>query len=339
MTGWPMTNRCLVLAMSMLVSTCAVAQEKAPSELGTSMANFLKVGVGARASGMGDAFVALANDVSSLYWNPGGLANQPENEILASTTTWLVGTRLYFLGASVNLGSLGTIGLSLNSFTSGDILETTVEQPFGTGRYFTASDLAVGVTYSRKVTDMFSAGVTVKFINELLDRTSASTFAIDVGSVYVADFLNNLRIGFSFCNLGGRMQLDGTDLSIQYLQAPGFKYARAQLGTEPWDIPLLFRFGLATDALRGDPARLTIAADVVDTRDHSFQVNTGAECEFLEIVSVRGGYRFNYDESNFTLGLGLKMPEGSPVGARVDYSYMRFNLFNDVHRLSILLTY
>ena len=334
-----MKKRSLLLAIGLLVSVCATAQESTPSELGTSMANFLKIGVGARSAGMGDAYVALSNDVSCLYWNPGGLANLEANEVMVNTTNWLVDTRLYFLATSINLGSLGTVGLSLNTFSSGDILETTVEQPSGTGRFFTASDLSAGISYSRKVSETFSAGVTFKFIHESLDRSSASTFAVDVGSVFVTDFLNNLRIGFAFSNLGGRMQLDGTDLSIQYLAEPGFKYARAQLGTEPWDIPLLFRFGIATDAVRSEQVRLTVAADFVDVRDHSYQVNTGAECTVLDVVSLRGGYRFNYDESNLTFGVGLKLPEGSFMGARIDYAYMKFNIFNNVHRFSLLLTY
>jgi len=334
-----MRKRCMFLALGSFLLASASAQQQAPSELGTSMANFLKIGVGARASGMGDAFVALANDVSCLYWNPGGLGNLESNQVMIHTTNWLLDTRLYFLATSVNLGSLGSLGLSINTFSSGDILETTVVEPYGTGRYFTATDLAAGITYSRKVSSSFSAGLTVKFIYEAIDRTSASTFAIDVGSVFVTDFFNDMRIGFAFSNLGGRMQLDGTDLSFQYMGDPGFKYTRAQLGTEPWDIPLAFRFGVATDVLRRENLTLTVAADVVDVRDHAYQVNTGTECTLLDIVSIRGGYKINYDETDFSLGVGLKIPEGSAIGGRIDYAYTNFGILNSVHRISLILTY
>ena len=64
---------------------------------GTATAQFLKIGVGARATAMGDAFVAVANDASALYWNPAGISQFQTNEIIVSQTNWFVDIQHQFL--------------------------------------------------------------------------------------------------------------------------------------------------------------------------------------------------------------------------------------------------
>jgi len=325
---------CLIFLI-ILGNINASGQQKELTQLGTSMANFLKIGVGARATAMGDAYVALSDDISSLYWNPGGLGTLKKNEVLFQITDWLLDTRLYFFGISYRLQDLGVMGLSIYSFTSGDIEETTIWEPDGTGRTFTTSDFAAGLTFSRQITDRFSAGLTLKYISERLDREKASTVAIDVGSVFVTDFFNNMRIGFAFCNLGGRMQLEGTGLTVQYLQEPGVKYVRAQLGTEPWDIPLLIRFGVATDVIRRDNLRLTVSSEVMDSRDFIHRIATGAELALADMLFLRAGYKFRYDETGLTLGAGVNISVPQGLGMKLDYAYSGYDLLGNTQRFSI----
>src|SRR5690625_3012830 len=173
----------------------AHAQGSDPNQLGTSTANFLKIGVGARASSMGNAFVAMADDATSLYWNPAGIGMMDGPEVTMTVTNWLLDTRLYFFGGTLDLGNMGVLGhvlgLSINHFHSGDIDETTVYEPDGTGRVFSASNMAVGLTYARRLSNRFSAGFTVKYVSETRDRTSSNAIAVDVGSLSVTDFLNS----------------------------------------------------------------------------------------------------------------------------------------------------
>jgi len=320
-------------------SQICFSQETELTQLGTSMANFLKVGVGARATAMGDAFVALSDDISSLYWNPGGLGTLQQNQVIFQLTDWLLDTKLYFFGASYKLANIGTIGFSINTFTSGEIQETTIWEPDGTGRKFNASDFAAGLTYSRQITDRFSAGLTLKYISEHLDRETASSMAIDVGSVFVTNFFNNMRIGFSLSNLGGRMHLEGTDLTVQYLQEPSIKYTRAQLATDPWDIPLLFRFGLATDIINKKDVRLTVASEVMDSRDFIHRIATGGELALANLIFLRAGYKFKYDETNLTLGAGLNLSMHRGPGLKLDYAYSGYDVLGNTQRFSLIFTF
>jgi len=327
------------LAFFILIHMPCFAQESDLNQVGTSMANFLKIGVGARATAMGDAYVALSDDITSLYWNPGGLAMSKKNEALFQITDWLLDMRLHFFGISYNTGNLGVIGCSIYSFTSGDIEETTFDKPDGTGRMFSASDFAAGLTYSKLLTDRFSTGLTLKYISERLDQEKASTLAIDVGSIFVTNFFNDLRIGFALSNLGGRMQLEGTDLAVFYIEEPGTKYTRAQLGTESWDIPLLIRFGLATDVIRRDDLRLTVASEVMDSRDYTHRIATGGELVVRDRVFLRGGYKIEYDEADVTFGFGLKISSSQGLEMRVDYAYGHYGLLDNTQRFSIIFAF
>jgi hypothetical protein len=99
---------------------------------GISTAQFLKIGVGGRATAMGDAFVAISDDVSSLYWNPAGLVLSKKNEIIFSHNTWVVDIYHDFFGASYHLSSNDAVGISLTSLHMEDMQVTTEVNPFGT---------------------------------------------------------------------------------------------------------------------------------------------------------------------------------------------------------------
>lgn len=314
------------------------AQDSDLNQVGTSMANFLKIGVGARAVSMGGAFVAISNDVSSTFWNPGGLAFT-QNQMMFQVTNWIADTKHYFFAASYGMGDLGSLGLSVISFNSGDIEETTLYEPEGTGRNFSAGNLCAGLTLSKKFTDRFSAGVTLKYVSENLDRSSASTVAIDIGSIFITNFLNNMRIGISLSNLAGRMQLDGSDLTVQYLAENGTKYTSSQLRTESWDIPLLFRFGLATNAIETEDYRFLISSEIIDTRDYEYQSVIGGEFNYSEIISLRVGYKFNFDETSLSFGAGLNIEKISGINLNVDYSFNDYGILNTIHSVSLLFAY
>ena len=100
---------------------------------GISTAQFLKIGVGGRASAMGDAFVAVANDASSLYWNPAGLVQFEKNELIFSHNRWVVDINHDFLGGVYHLGKDHAICLAFTGLSMDDMPVTTEFAPFGTG--------------------------------------------------------------------------------------------------------------------------------------------------------------------------------------------------------------
>lgn len=335
-------NACILWMLVHLSSTSFGQAQTSGSleQVGTSMANFLKIGVGARALAMGGAYVAACDDITALYWNPGALDRLQQNEVIAQQTTWLVESDLYFFGASYRVLNWGTVGLSAYYFSSGNIEETTLTQPDGTGRTFSAYDLALGLTYSKMITDRFSSGITVKMIEESLDREKARSIALDIGSVFQTGFLNDMKIGMSLSNLGGQMSLDGSDLSIQYSTNPDHptRVVNANLDTEEWDIPLFFRFGLATNVMEREGNRLMVSSEVMDSRDFTHRLSLGSEWALRDMFFLRGGYKFNYDEDSFTLGGGINFERGG-TQIRLDYAYGDFGVFDNTQRFSFIFAF
>jgi len=309
------------------------------------MANFLKIGAGSRAAALGDAFVALPNDASALYWNPAGLAVLNKNEVLIQTTSWIAGTNLYYLGIALPFGDIGTLGASVYSFSSGEMEETTISNPDGTGRFFSASNLALGLSYARALTDRFSVGVTVKYISETLSRESADAFAFDIGSTFRTNFLNDLTLGIALSNLGSQMELNGPDLIVQYDVAPDVptnKTTDARLGTRAWDLPLIFRIGLGSYIINNDKTSLSLEVGVNDTRDYEPRYNAGSELTYKIIgeqkIMLRAGYKGNYDEEGLTAGGGLLLTLAG-YDFRFDYAFADYNRLGNVHRYSISILF
>lgn len=333
-----------VLTVVIVLSALPVVAQES-SQVGTSMANFLKIGIGPRATAMGDALVALSDDASALYWNPAGIANVRKNELLMQTTSWIADTKLYFLGIVIPFGDYGALGASVDYFSSGEMEETTVLQPDGTGRSFSTSDLALGVSYAKRLTDRFNVGVTVKYVSESLSRETAEAIAFDIGSVYTTSFLNNLRLGISLSNLGGSMKVDGPDLIVSHDVAPDVptnKTVDASLATQSWDLPLTFRIGVGTYVFSNDVASLSLEAAVNDTRDYQPRYNVGSELGIRVVgeqrVMIRAGYKGNYDEEGFTAGGGL-LVNLAGFDFRMDYGYASFSRLGSTHRLAVTILF
>lgn len=331
-----------ILLLFFSISLMVYAQES--DQVGTSMANFLKIGVGSRATAMGDAYVAMASDASSAFWNPGGLALVERNEAMFQSTNWIANTNLYFLSVALPFEDWGTFGASVYSFSSGDMEETTVDQPDGTGRLFSASNFSLGVSYAKSFTEQFSVGFSVKYITENLSRESASAIAFDIGSVFKTDILGGMRIGLALSNLGGSMQLEGPDLNVSHdinTGLPTNKFVEASLGTQEWQLPLLFRVGLGTFILNNENTSLSVEAAFNDSRDYAARYNVGTEFIMTIIgdqkIALRAGYLGNYDEAGLTAGAGLLLAMAG-FDFKFDYAYADMNRLGYAHRytLSIL---
>jgi len=321
---------------------------------GTSAANFLKIGVGPRGNALGGAVVAQINDFSALYWNPAGIASISSLEVGISYTDWLLDLSHNFLGAVYPLGSIGTIGVSLNSLAMGDMERTTPIEPNGTGSYFSASDLALGVSYARQLTDRFAVGVTAKYISETISFSSASTFAIDAGTQFDTGF-RGLKVGMSISNFGGKMTLKGTD---QITKADidevieGNPMKEARLETEGWTIPLIFRIGMSMDVVNFASNRVTCNLDFTDPRDNNPYGTFGAEYGWHNTVFLRGGLIYRpkeFDEEKLTkaeeldliydlrfafgAGINFKIPTLTSK-VRLDYSYTDLGILTQAHSFS-----
>jgi len=158
--------------------------------LGTSGAQFLQLPVGARSEAMGGAIVGLTDDASAIFWNPAGIVKVNNVEAHFSYMNWF--DLFDFNAASLvyNAGDVGVFGASMVLFTTEDMEITTEEKPNGTGQYFGAGDIALGISYAKYLTDRFSVGLTVKYINQTIWNETASGVAFDIGTQYRLDFQN-----------------------------------------------------------------------------------------------------------------------------------------------------
>ena len=277
------------------------------SKVGTTAAQFLKIGVGARAMALGGSFTAIANDVSTLYWNPAGLTNLQNFSVAVSHTEWFAEISHDFAGAVYSLNESDVIALSVVGLNTSEQEVTTVTQPDGTGIYYDVSDLAIGLSYARALTDRFSVGLTAKYIQQNLYNESANTFALDLGTFLRTGF-HDLIIAMSISNFGGSMQLEGRDLiTVTDINSniSGNYNTDARLKTEAWALPLIFRVGVAMNIVGGsdpfiasDQNRFTLAVDGVHPNDNTEKVNIGGEYAWDEMVFARVGYRMNYDLEN-----------------------------------------
>ncbi len=317
------------------------------SKVSTAAAQFLKIGVGARAMGMGESFVAVANDATTLYWNPAGLTNLQSTSLVVSHSLWFADIYHDFAAMAIPLGRQGVVGMSAIALNTNEQEITTIEQPDGSGIYYDVSDIALGVSYARSLTDRVSTGMTVKYIQQNAYNETASSVAIDVGT-YLQTGYHGLAIAMCVSNFGGSMRLEGRDLIALVDindQLDGNYRTDAQLKTESWPLPLNFRVGIAMDLMGGsDPLfpnsnnRFTIAIDGNHPNDNNERVNIGGEYGWKEMLFARVGYKINYDVEKWTFGGGLKFKLGRQKMA-VDYAYVDFGDLGAVSRFSVEMTF
>ncbi len=259
------------------------------SKVATNAAQFLKLEVGGRATAMGGAFVAGVDDMTALYWNPAGLAKIKQQSFYGTYTALYAGIQHGYVAFGMPIGRSDYIGVHVTYLNSGEMEVTTLNYPEGSGEYFSVSDLAIGLSYARSLTDRLSVGGTVKFINETIWRESASTFGFDVGSQFDTGILG-IKLGMSITNFSTKFKFDGPDLNIDVDTDPiydGNPSTEARLNTQEWSLPLVFRLGILVDILgpnsdiiKNLDHRVSFAFDANDPLDHFLRFNTGMEYSY-----------------------------------------------------------
>ncbi len=310
---------------------------RSTSKVGTTAGQFLKIGAGARAIAMGGAYAGFGTDIYSLYWNPAGIATSPNaSEVTFNHANWLADMSYDFAGVATKIEGLGTISGTITNFSVPEDKVRTFENPEGDGRVWDASSLAIGLGYARQLTDRFSIGFNFKYIRESIWNTSASGFAIDVGTLYRTPF-NDLMIGAAITNFGSKMQLDGRD--ILFNDDPndnpdtGPNNIPAKYRMNDFDLPLTFRIGLAMDVVRERFIRITAAVDANHPNDNTEYVNSGLEFAYDEMIFFRVGYKslfLDNSEQGLTLGGGLKYKFNDNLGVYINYGYADYGRLENV---------
>ena len=319
---------------------CIVSTSAQNPNLGTGGAQFLQIPIGARAEAMAGAVVGTIDDASSVFWNPAGMVKVKNVEVFFSYMDWF---RLFDHSAAsivYNIEDVGAFGASLIIFNTREMEITTELEPNGTGRFFDAGDMAIGVSYARYLTDRFSVGLTAKYIYQQIWNETATGFAFDIGTQYRLDF-QNLTIAMSMLNFGGDLRFDGPDLDINYNREDIYPLSRitpGRLRTEDYPLPLQFQVGISFDVFQADFVKMKGAIDATHPNDNSERVLFGTEFSFFDRFFVRGGYKYNFDDQKFAFGAGTNVPIASSA-IYFDYAYSIYDLLPGVHRISVKLSF
>jgi len=324
-----------MLVVLLVLTQCA--------EAGTGVAKyageFISLGVGGRALGLGGAYVALGNDVTAGYWNPAGLARISYPQLTLMHDERFGSLVNYDYGAvAFPFGSQSTIGVSLLRLGVDDIPDTRnagvdingnlTYDPSQFSRvdpnrvmYFNAADWAMYVSYARAYSEDFSYGANVKLIRRELGDHGATGIGVDIGVWYTP--LDNLLLGANFQDVTTTFL--AWDTGTNELISPTLKVGSAYL-IEAFG----GRFAPAMDFdIRFENRR---TASLAHLGPVSVDLHTGMEYQFKDLIALRVGYS---DIKQLTLGAGVHLPK-----LNIDYSFMRFDQGDnmDTHRISMTFT-
>lgn len=284
-------------------------------KVGTFDGQFMKIPVGARATAMGGAFVAVADDASSVFWNPAGIARLSGNILAVHHLNWVSDINLTQATYVFGLGFLpGMMAFNIRSLYMNDMERTTVFQPDGDGTFFDAGYSSFGLTYARSLTDKFSVGLTASYVHAGLDDITSNAIAFDVGTLYDTGF-RSLKIGMQIANMGSE---------LSYIE-----------GTEPSRLPILFRVGASINVVESLEHQVLFTGEFSHPPDNNERLNGGLEYGFKDFFFVRGGYNFGYDVESLSAGLGVSFPTSISSQTRFDYSYTDLSDLEAAHRFSL----
>jgi hypothetical protein len=289
---------------------------------------------------MGNAGTATFSEAEAGYYNPAAWGSIDRSDLQFTHVQWLADISFNYAAVCVKKGTFGTIALTLTSLNSGEIDVRTVEQPLGTGEKYSVTNTAIGVGYALQLTDRFSAGVLVSYVQETIWHSSLSAFSVNLGTLYKLS-AEGLQIGASISNFGTRARYSGSDLRIRFdndaathgdnSNLPGEVY------TEEYSLPIVFRVGAAYPLTLPGDNKLLLTLDAIHPSDNSESITFGLEFKLLNLIALRGGYQQLFlkdSEVGLTLGGGLDQDFfGFPL--HVDYAWASHGRLISTQRITI----
>jgi len=280
---------------------------------GSATAQFLKTGQGARPMGMGGAYAGLAYDVNALYWNPGGLGEAAQPEILFMHNNNYVDISNQYLGFVYPLEQYGgTMGVGVTYQDYGDMDRTLISTAttYTNAGSFEASDLAVAVGYGQRLGGGYSLGGNLKYIRSKIESENANAFAVDLGLMYRQPN-EPLSFGLAIQNLGSKMKFISQSDKLPLNLKVGAAYS----------------FAGTNELLDG----LTFALDLNKPIDNDLLLNAGAEYWLGDMFALRLGYDgMNEAGNGMTAGAGFRYQD-----LEIDYAWVDGGDLDDAHRISL----
>lgn len=344
----------IVLVVAFVLGISGAWAEPKFSKVGFSGMQFLKIGAGARGSAMAGAFTAVADDATALYWNPAGIARLRTIDAAFAHTNWFVDINNEYIACVFPGGLLGNFGISASFLSMGEMQRTTIDDITTPAREdegvslptFSSSDVALGLTYARSLTNKFCVGITAKYVREKIAEMSASGLAFDIGTHYMTGF-KTLRIGMAIVNYSGDTKFSGSDLQKEWTDTTwpsNYTGNQWEIVSQPFPMPLQFKMGIAYDFKFGRDHVLTTSGEMVHPNDGNEKVMVGLEYKWNNPIvglALRGGYKYDPDWyekkgslDNVSAGLGISRRFGASR-ISVDYAYTNMGYLENVHRFSL----
>lgn len=315
------------------------------SRVGTAAGVQVQVPVGARAIGMGGADLAYVSSLDAIYWNPAGLGRMEERAAAMFTTQNVIADiNVNYFAVGFNAGRIGVLGVSLKSFSFGDIPITTIESMDGTGATYSPTFATAGLSYSKLLTDRIGVGVNAKVVYESVPRASATAVALDMGIQYHNLLsVENLSLGMVIKNIGTNMQYEGSALLEKATDVGESYKAYRYKPTSSDQLPSTLEIGL-TYKLNLGLGDLLLASQFQNNNFEQDQLKVGAELGVKNLFYVRGGYHFlvkdpdhpDYGETIYSIALGggMKYSLGG-TKLMLDYAYQPMEYFGNGNVFSI----
>lgn len=296
---------------------------------GISALTFLKIDPSPRSAAMASANVSVMGDVYSTNTNPAGLADVDKLSFAASNTFWAAGINHAFF-SGVKPTKIGVFGLSITSLMTGLMERRTEFQPDGTGEYFSASNTAVGLSYSQRLTDYFSYGITLKYVNEQLAEYMAHTGVVDLGFLYRTD-VKDLSFAVAMQSFGTNSKLKGD------YEPDGLNSKPVTLGSYP--APTLFKLGVSMIPWKTEDKSLTTIVQLNHPNDNAENIRIGVEFEYRKLLYLRAGYKINVDDEVYpTAGVGIRAHIGKhPLN--IDYAVDPTRYLGWIHRFGLTFAF
>jgi hypothetical protein len=335
---------------------------------GGTSAVFLTLPSDARGAALGGSYASLASDISSVFYNPAGLALMGSSQAMFSYTSYVADTRHVAgaLGWSLRGGEWG-IGLSVSNFGFSDSPVYTEDAQDGNGETYSVSATAIGLTLALQFSDRFSAGITPRMISEQLGRASATGFTVDFGTNYHGELAGRpLRASFIIVNYGTSLQHEGAVLntSVDPLdESMNVEDTPSQLRSSAFEPPTQFRVGVSYDVLAASNNRLTLLSEFYQPNDSDPGVGIGAEWAANMssglTAALRGSFNFAGDNADSDVSSAFEQAAfagdsdddkwdgvafGGGLGFRsgdfnvgVDYAYRHLGALSSVNQFSVKL--
>lgn len=335
----------LLMVLAMLLSLVPLDRNNLYADQGRrgqAGYTFLKIPLGARQVGMGNAALGSVKGAQAMFWNPAGIALQSGYQVQFSHLEWFGDIKYEYFSGTTKLGRFGHLGIGVQYLGYPDIIETTELAPDGTGATFTPYDVAFILSYARKMSDRVAVGVNAKYINETIALVSSSSLAFDIGFSYDTGIFDT-KLGFVISNYGTKGQFQGSGLRRFILRPdgpPNQTPVPVLFEGDQFELPSSVNMGISVVPVKTDNLVLTLNADQVVNSFARDRTNLGGEIAYEDMLYLRGGWTFGTDYSeddkgSLAFGGGVRYEISRRMAVYFDYAWTDLGFLDNAQYFTV----